>query len=70
MPKHSHGLSCLNIRGNEDGSDKHTYAQSGGYAAGKSTDITGGGQGHSHTINPPYIQLIAWRRIETINIPV
>ena len=70
MPKHSHGLSCLNIRGNEDGSDQYTYAQSGGYAAGKSTNETGGGQGHSHTINPPYIQLIAWRRIETINIPI
>ena len=70
MPKHSHGLSCLNIRGNEDGSDQYTYAQSGGYAAGKSTNETGGGKAHSHTINPPYIQLIAWRRIETINIPV
>ena len=68
MPKHSHGLSCLNIRGNEDGSDQYTYAQSGGYAAGKSTNETGGGKAHSHTINPPYIQLIAWRRIETISI--
>ena len=70
MPKHSHGLSCLNIRGNEDGSDQYTYAQTGGYAAGKSTNETGGGKAHSHTINPPYIQLIAWRRIETINKPI
>ena len=50
--------------------DQYTYAQSGGYAAGKSTNETGGGKAHSHTINPPYIQLIAWRRIETISISV
>ena len=58
LPAHSHSITELDIRGNEDGSNQYTIAKYGGNDTTIKTGNTGNGQDYM----PEYMTVFAWYR--------
>ena len=58
LPAHSHSITELDIRGNEDGSNQYTIAKYGG----NDTTIKTGNTGNGEDYMPPYMTVFAWYR--------
>jgi hypothetical protein len=58
LPAHSHSITELDIRGNEDGSNQYTIAKYGG----NDTTITTGNTGSGQDYMPEYMTVFAWYR--------
>ena len=58
LPAHSHSITELDIRGNEDGSNQYTIAKYGGNDTTINTGNTGSGQDYM----PEYMTVFAWYR--------
>ena len=58
LPAHSHTISELDVRGNENGSNEYTIAKYGGNDTTITTGSTGGGQDYM----PPYMTVYCWYR--------
>ena len=58
LPAHSHSITELDIRGNEDGSNQYTIAKYGG----NDTIIKTGNTGNGEDYMPPYMTVFAWYR--------
>ena len=58
LPAHSHTITELDIRGNEDGSNQYTIAKYGGNDTTIKTGNTGSGQDYM----PEYMTVFAWYR--------
>ena len=58
LPAHSHSITELDIRGNENGSNQYTIAKYGGNDTTIKTGNTGGGKDYM----PPYLTVFCWYR--------
>ena len=59
LPAHSHSITELDIRGNENGSNQYTIAKYGG----KDTTITTGNTGSGKDYMPEYMTVFCWYRV-------
>ena len=68
IPSHSHSDLMYGTGGGKIGleysgaSGSNQYSLNVGSGTSITTQTTGGGQGHTHTINPPYYTVYAWVR--------
>lgn len=68
IPSHSHSDLLYGTGGGKIGLDysgasgSNQYSLTVGGGTSITTQTTGGGQGHTHTINPPYYSVYAWVR--------